>query len=105
VASSIHLKAVAGSIHLEVAATSEAVQLQETLPMASRVVGLYENPVTRKFDSSMSKNLNSVLKNEESYTCDPSKCGVEGSSGVLGCGSYGERSADCKNYVNYLLSN
>jgi hypothetical protein len=105
VASSIHLKAVAGSIHLEAAATLEAAQLQETLPMASRVVGPYENLVTRKFDSSMSKNLNSILKNEESYTCDPSKCGVDGSPGVLGCGLYGERSADCKNYVNYLLSN
>jgi hypothetical protein len=53
----------------------------------------------------MSKNLNSELKKKESYTCDPSKCGVEGSSGALGCGPYGERPADCTNYVNHLLSN
>jgi hypothetical protein len=31
----------------------------------------------------MSKNLNSKLKKEESYTYDPSKRGVEGSSGAL----------------------
>jgi hypothetical protein len=53
----------------------------------------------------MSKNLNSELKKEESYTCDLSKCGVEGSLGVLGCGLYGESSADCTNYVNHLLLN
>jgi hypothetical protein len=53
----------------------------------------------------MSKNLNFELKTEENYTCDPSKCGVEGSSGVLGRGPYGERPADCTNYVNHLLSN
>jgi hypothetical protein len=48
VVASIHLKAVVASIQLEamVAATSEAVRLLETLPMTSRVVGLYENPVT-----------------------------------------------------------
>jgi hypothetical protein len=97
---------VAASNHLEVAAaTSEAAQLWETLPTASPVVGPYENPVTWKFDSLMSKNLNFELKNEESYTCDPSKDGVEGSSGALGRGLYGERFADCKNYVNHLLSN
>jgi hypothetical protein len=69
VAASIHLKAVAASIHLEaaVAATSEAARLRETLPTASRVVGPYENPITWKFDSLMSKNLSSELKKEESY--------------------------------------
>ena len=41
------LEAVVASIHLEAAATtSEAAWLQETLPMASRVLGLYENPIT-----------------------------------------------------------
>jgi hypothetical protein len=29
----------------------------------------------------MGKNLNSELKKEDSYTCDPSKHGVEGSPG------------------------
>jgi hypothetical protein len=53
----------------------------------------------------MSKNLNFELKKEESYTCDPSKHGVEGSLGKLGCGPYGERPADYTNYVNHLLSN
>jgi hypothetical protein len=45
---SIHLKAVAARIHLEVAlaATSEAAQLWETLPTASWVVGPYEKLVT-----------------------------------------------------------
>jgi hypothetical protein len=47
----------------------------------------------------MSKNLNSELKKEENYTCDPSKRMVEGSSGALGRGPYGERSADYTNYV------
>jgi hypothetical protein len=48
VAASIQLEAVAASIQLEVAvaATSEATRLQETLPMASRVLDPYENPVT-----------------------------------------------------------
>jgi hypothetical protein len=46
VAASITLKAMAGSIHLEAAATSEAARLRETLPTASQVVGLYENPIT-----------------------------------------------------------
>jgi hypothetical protein len=48
VAVSIHLEAVAASIQLEaaVAATSEAARLRETLPMASRVLDPYENPVT-----------------------------------------------------------
>jgi hypothetical protein len=49
--------------------------------------------------------MNSELKKEENYTCDPSKHGVEGSQGVLGCGPYRERHADCTNYVNHLLSN
>jgi hypothetical protein len=42
------LEAVAASIQLEavVSATSEAARLRETLPMASRVLGLYENPIT-----------------------------------------------------------
>jgi hypothetical protein len=53
----------------------------------------------------MSKNLNSKLHNEERYTCNPSKRGVEGSLGVLGRRSYGERLADYTNYVNHLLSN
>jgi hypothetical protein len=53
----------------------------------------------------MTKNLNSALKKEENYTCDPSKHGVEGSPGVLGHEPYGERPADCTNYVNHLLSN
>jgi hypothetical protein len=53
----------------------------------------------------MSKNLNSELKKEESYICDPSKRGVEGSSGALGHGPYAERHVDCTNYINHLLSN
>jgi hypothetical protein len=53
----------------------------------------------------MSKNLNSELKKEEYYTCDPLKHGVEGSPGALECGPYGERPADCTNYINHLLSN
>jgi hypothetical protein len=41
------LKAVTASIHLEeVAATSESVQLRETLPMTSWVLDQYENSVT-----------------------------------------------------------
>jgi hypothetical protein len=48
VAASIHLKVVVASIQLEavVAATSKAARLQETLPTTSRVLGLYENPIT-----------------------------------------------------------
>jgi hypothetical protein len=53
----------------------------------------------------MSKKLNSELKKEEWYTCDPSKRGVEGSPGALRCGPYGERPMDYTNYVNHLLSN
>jgi hypothetical protein len=53
----------------------------------------------------MSKNLNSELRKEESYTCDPSKRGVKGSPGALGRESYRERHVDCTNYVNHLLSN
>jgi hypothetical protein len=53
----------------------------------------------------MSKNLNSVLKNEESYTCNPSKRGIEESPGALGHGPYGEGHTDCTNYVNHLLLN
>jgi hypothetical protein len=53
----------------------------------------------------MSKNLNSELKREKSYTSDPSKNGVDGSLGALGRGPYGERHVDCINYVNHLLSN
>jgi hypothetical protein len=107
VVANIHLEAVAASIQLEttVAATSEAAWLWKTLSMASRVVGPYENLVTWKFDSLMSKNLNSELKKEESYTCDPLKHGVEGSPGALGYRPYGERSTDCTDYVNHLLSN
>jgi hypothetical protein len=48
----------------------------------------------------MNKNLNSELKKEESYTCDPSKRGFERSSGALGHEPYGERLADCTNYVH-----
>jgi hypothetical protein len=44
----------------------------------------------------------SELKKEESYTCDPSNCGVEGSPGALGRGPYGERSTDCTNYINHF---
>jgi hypothetical protein len=42
------LEVVAASIQLEaaVAATSEAVRLQETLPTASRMLDPYENPIT-----------------------------------------------------------
>jgi hypothetical protein len=48
IAVSIHLKAVAAGIQLEVVvvATSEAAWLRETLLMASRVLDPYENPVT-----------------------------------------------------------
>jgi hypothetical protein len=48
VVTSIHLKVVAANIQLEamVAATSMSAQLCETLPMASRVLDRYENPVT-----------------------------------------------------------
>jgi hypothetical protein len=53
----------------------------------------------------MSKNLNYKMKKEENYTCDPSKREVKGSPGALGCGPYGERYADCTNYINHLLSN
>jgi hypothetical protein len=52
----------------------------------------------------MSQNLDSELKKEDSYTSDPSKRGVEGSSVVLGCGPYGETPTDCTNYINHLLS-
>jgi hypothetical protein len=43
---SIHLKAVETNIQLEaaVAATSEVARLWETLPIASWVLGPYENP-------------------------------------------------------------
>jgi hypothetical protein len=34
-----------------VVATSKSARLRETLPTASWVLDLYENPVTRKFDS------------------------------------------------------
>jgi hypothetical protein len=53
----------------------------------------------------MSKNLNSELKKEESYTCDPLKHEVKGSPGALGREPYGERPANYINYVNHLLSN
>jgi hypothetical protein len=46
VTASIHLKEVVASIHLEAATTSEAAWLRETLPMASRVMGPCENPIT-----------------------------------------------------------
>jgi hypothetical protein len=49
VVASIELEVVvAASIQLEavVVATSEAAWLWEALPTASRVLGLYENPVT-----------------------------------------------------------
>jgi hypothetical protein len=52
----------------------------------------------------MNTNLNSDFKKEKSYTCDPSKRGVKGSSGALGRGMYGERHVDSTNYVNHLLS-
>jgi hypothetical protein len=61
VAASIQLEAAAASMQLEaaVAATSKSARLWETLPMASQVLDLYENPVIWKFDLCMSKNLNS----------------------------------------------
>jgi hypothetical protein len=46
----------------------------------------------------MNKNLNSELKKEESYTCDPSKRGVERSPGALGRRPYGERPVNFTNY-------
>jgi hypothetical protein len=46
----------------------------------------------------MSKNLNSELKNEENFTCDPSRHGVEGSPGAVGRRPYEERHADCMTY-------
>jgi ribosome-binding ATPase YchF (GTP1/OBG family) len=48
IATSVHLKVVAACIHLEaeVATTSEATRLRETLPTTSQVFGPYENPVT-----------------------------------------------------------
>jgi hypothetical protein len=48
VVASIHLKAVAVSMQLEVAvaATSEATWLRETLPTTSWLLGPYENPIT-----------------------------------------------------------
>jgi hypothetical protein len=44
----IHLEAVVGSIKLEVAvaATSKPTRLRQTLPTASQVLDIYENPVT-----------------------------------------------------------
>jgi hypothetical protein len=101
------LDAMPASIHLEVevAATSETAQLQETLPTVSRVLDPYENSVAWKFDSWMSKNLNSELKKEDNYTFYPSKRGIEGSPGALGRGPYGERHVDSTNYVNHLLPN
>jgi hypothetical protein len=53
----------------------------------------------------MSKDLDSELKKEDNYTCDPSKRGVEGLPGALERKPYQERPADCTNYVNHLLSN
>jgi hypothetical protein len=57
------------------------------------------------FDSCMSKNLNSELKEEDNCICDLLTHGVEGSPGALGHRPYGERLVDYINYVNYLLSN
>jgi hypothetical protein len=53
----------------------------------------------------MSKNLNSELKKEVSYTCDQSNGGVEGSLSALGHGPYGEWPTNYTNYVNHFLSN
>jgi hypothetical protein len=53
----------------------------------------------------MSNNLNSELKKEESYTCDPSKRGIKISPDALGRGPYGESHVDYINYINHLLSN
>jgi hypothetical protein len=44
----------------------------------------------------VTKKLNSELKKDENYTCDPSKHEVEGSPSALGHGPYGERHADCR---------
>jgi hypothetical protein len=48
VVASIHLKVVTASFQLEAAvvATLEAAWLWEILPIASQVVGPYENPIT-----------------------------------------------------------
>jgi hypothetical protein len=53
----------------------------------------------------MSKNLNSELKKEENYTCDPSNRRIEGSLGALGREPYGEWPMNYINYVNHLLLN
>jgi hypothetical protein len=42
----------------------------------------------------MCKNLNSELKKEDNCTCDPSKHGVKGWPGAVGCRPYGERTAE-----------
>jgi hypothetical protein len=47
-AASIHLEVVAGSymqVEAMVATTSKAARLREALPMASRVLDPYENPI------------------------------------------------------------
>jgi hypothetical protein len=81
---SIHLEEVAASIQLQAAvvATSKYTRLWETLPTTSRVLDPYKNTVTWKFDSCISKNLNSELKKEENYICDPSKYVIVGCIGT-----------------------
>jgi hypothetical protein len=49
VVANIHLEAIAASymqVEVTMAATSKVARLRETLPTASRVLDLYENPVT-----------------------------------------------------------
>jgi hypothetical protein len=67
---SIHLEEVAASIQLQATAvaTSKYTRLWETLPTTSRVLDPYKSTVTWKFDSCISKNLNSKLeKGRELY--------------------------------------
>jgi hypothetical protein len=51
----------------------------------------------------MSKNLNSELKKEENFTCDPSRHWVEGSLSAVEHEPYGERPTNGTIYVNHLL--
>jgi hypothetical protein len=51
----------------------------------------------------MSKNLNSELEKEESYTCDPMKRRVEGLLVALGHGLYGEWPAQITLIICYQI--
>jgi hypothetical protein len=48
--------------------------------------------------------MNYELKKEENFIRDPSRCGVEGSSGAVGRRPYGERPMNYMTYINNLLS-